>query len=87
MTKDEKKAMVIGIRFQPLGKLYHFVSTDEQDLKVGDYVIVTTSRGREMAQIAVIEEHYHGRREGHLKPIERRATPQDLVMGRMWQRR
>ena len=87
MTKDERKAMVIGVRFQPLGKLYHFKSTDEQDLKVGDYVIVTTSRGREMAQIAVVEEDYQGKREGHLKPIERRATPQDLVMGRMWQRR
>jgi cell fate regulator YaaT (PSP1 superfamily) len=82
-----KQAVVIGIRFQPLGKLYHFKSTNERDLKVGDFVIVTTSRGREMAQVVVIEKNFRSRRENPLKPIERRATPQDLVMGRMWARR
>jgi len=82
--KQERQALIVGIRFQPLGKLYHFKSTDERDLKVGDYVIVTTSRGREMAQVVVIEQKLRGKRRNLLKPIERRATPQDLVMGRMW---
>lgn len=87
MAQESRQALVVGIRFQPLGKLYHFKSTHENDLKVGDYVIVTTSRGREMAQIMVLEEKYKERKKNPLKPIERRATPQDLVMGRMWQRR
>lgn len=87
MAEQAKQARVIGIRFKPLGKLYHFKSSEEHDLKVGDYVIVTTSRGREMAQVKVIEDNRQGKRKNPLKPVERRATPQDLVMGRMWQSR
>jgi cell fate regulator YaaT (PSP1 superfamily) len=86
-NRQARDAMVVGIRFQPMGKLYHFKSSVEKDLKIGDFVIVTTSRGQEMAQVVVIEKDFKAKRENPLKPIDRRATPQDLVMGRMWARR
>lgn len=36
--------IIASIRFQPVGKLYHFDLTKVDDLKIGDYVIVSTSR-------------------------------------------
>ena len=87
MTEKVKHSNIVGIRFQPLGKLYHFTFSDEYDLKIGDYVIVTTSRGREMGEIAQLAGKVQKNLKGSLKPIERRATPQDLVMSRFWQRR
>lgn len=78
---------IIGIRFQPLGKLYHFSASQTQDIQTGDYVIVSTSRGEEMGQVIMFSKEGEKRRNGKIKPIERRATPQDLVMRRMWQRR
>jgi cell fate regulator YaaT (PSP1 superfamily) len=78
---------VIGIRFQRLGKMYHFSSSPEQDIQAGDFVIVSTSRGEEMGQVIILSPQRKKVKAGKIKPIERRATPQDLVMSRMWQRR
>ncbi len=76
---------VVAIRFQPLGKLYHFESTGHHDLKPGDYVLVSTKRGREMGEVVDFVDR--PRRGPRLKPIERRATAQELVTRRMWQRK
>jgi cell fate regulator YaaT (PSP1 superfamily) len=78
---------IIGIRFHPLGKLYHFSAPQKQDIQSGDYVIVATSRGEEMGQVIMFSPKGEKRKNGEIKPIERVATPQDLVMRRMWQRR
>ncbi len=78
---------VVAVRFQKLGKLYHFDATNLDDLKVGDYVMVETSRGREIAQIVGFVEDPGEPPEGGWKPVERLASPQELVMWRMWQRR
>ncbi len=87
MADQVKQSKVAGIRFQALGKLYHFTFSEEHDLKIGDYVIVTTSRGREMGQIVQLGDGAQKVAKGSLKAIERRATPQDLVMSRFWQNR
>jgi cell fate regulator YaaT (PSP1 superfamily) len=87
MATDSAASQVVGVRFHSLGKVYHFDSTSVPDLQAGDYVIVSTSRGREMGQvIGEISKHIQSP-EATLKPIERRATPQELVMRRMWQQR
>ena len=75
-----------SIRFQPVGKLYHFDATKVDDLKAGDYVIVSTSRGRELGEVAGLLSGTNLPKGSH-KPVERRATPRELVMGRMWQSR
>lgn len=78
---------VVAIRFQPVGKLYNFNTAGVKDLKQGDYVVVNTSRGRELGQIVEFDPNGSDVPKGGWKPIERRATPQDLVMRRMWQRK
>jgi cell fate regulator YaaT (PSP1 superfamily) len=81
-TKDKQ---VVSIRFQPLGKLYHFTAIP--DLQLGDFVLVSTKRGREMGQVMSFVTDSNSIRPGRLKPLERKATPQELVMRRTWQRK
>ena len=42
---------VAGVRFQKIGKLYHFDYSAYPELEAGDFVIVDTLRGRQMGQI------------------------------------
>jgi cell fate regulator YaaT (PSP1 superfamily) len=78
---------VVGVRFQAVGKLYHFEASKVHDLKAGDFVIVSTTRGREMGQVVNLPPDLRTPPEGGLKPIERRATPQDLALRRAWSQR
>lgn len=87
-TKSRQKSKrIAAVRFQPLGKLYHFSAENIENPKPGDYVIVTTSRGREMGEVVGLLSAEKARANGGRKPIERRATARELVMRRMWQRR
>ncbi len=81
-----RPARVAGVRFQPVGKVYHFDASAQADLKVGDFVIVETTRGRQMGQVASVEPA-NGRHqaEGPLKPIERRASGRDLAVRKYWE--
>ncbi|HSB88493.1 MAG TPA: regulatory iron-sulfur-containing complex subunit RicT [Anaerolineales bacterium] len=87
IVKATEAAKVAAVRFQELGKLYHFDASPIRDLAVGDYVIVGTSRGRELGEVAGFVAAPASPPEGAWKPIERRATAAELVERRMWQRR
>ncbi len=75
---------VVGVRFSKVGKIYHFSATHEMDIKLGDQVVVETSRGWQLGQVAQILEHVERPPEGW-KSIDRRATPRDLLLRQMWQ--
>lgn len=75
----------IGVRFQKLGKLYHFKVGSHKDVVPGDYVIVETRRGKQLAQvIAFIDPEQIHRRKG-IRAVQRKATPQDMVIDQMWE--
>jgi cell fate regulator YaaT (PSP1 superfamily) len=86
MTESVQPA-VVGVRFQEVGKLYHFEASNVPDLKAGDFVVVSTTRGREMGQVVSLPSDPVVPPEGGLKPIERRATAQDLALRRAWSQR
>ena len=46
---------IIGIRFQEIGKIYHFDATGFDDLVPGDFVVVETSRGIQLGEIIQIQ--------------------------------
>jgi cell fate regulator YaaT (PSP1 superfamily) len=75
---------IIGIRFQKGGKIYHFDASQSRDLQPNDYVVVETARGRQLGEvieiIATPKPH-----DGSVKPIQRKATPRDLVLRQIWQ--
>jgi cell fate regulator YaaT (PSP1 superfamily) len=87
--KDDETARprIVALRFQPLGKLYHFDATEISDLRSGDHVLVSTSRGREMGEVIGFVDDPAPPAEGSWKKVERRATAAELVMRQQWQRR
>jgi len=71
---------IVGIRFKPVSKIYYFDPAGFEDLEVGDYVIVETTRGREAGKVAIApKEVPKDEVVGKLKGIVRRAEPWDLV--------
>jgi cell fate regulator YaaT (PSP1 superfamily) len=75
--------LVVGIRFSEIGKSYHFDASSVPLIKVGDRVIVETSRGRQLGEVVQIVKETPPTAEGW-KPIERIATPRDLILRRNW---
>jgi cell fate regulator YaaT (PSP1 superfamily) len=75
--------LVVGIRFTEIGKAYHFDASSVPQIKVGDRVIVETSRGRQLGEVVQIVGNPTPTPEGW-KSIERIATARDLVLRRTW---
>jgi cell fate regulator YaaT (PSP1 superfamily) len=78
---------IVGIRFQKVGKIYHFDASDARDLQVGDYAVVETSRGRQLGEVAQLVENPSPPPEGAWKPIHHKATPRDLILRQIWQQK
>ena len=78
---------IVGIRFQKVGKVYHFDASNFRDLQAGDFAVVDTSRGRQLGEVVQIVEDPQAPQEGSWKPIQRRATPRDLLMRQLWQQK
>ncbi|MFN8529442.1 MAG: regulatory iron-sulfur-containing complex subunit RicT [Anaerolineae bacterium] len=79
----ERQQMVAGIRFHRVGKLYHFDFSQYPDLKLNDYVIVETARGRQMGQVMGFTTPTEDGRD--YKPIIRPASPRDLLLKQYWE--
>jgi cell fate regulator YaaT (PSP1 superfamily) len=77
--------LVVGIRFSKVGKIYHFDASKLPEIKPGNHVIVETSRGWQLGQVAQVLDNSRPFMEGAIKPVDRLATPRDLVMRQLWQ--
>src|SRR5512140_1637246 len=75
--------LIVGIRFSQIGKIYHFDATSAPEIKPGDRVIVETSRGKQLGEVAQMIKNPVPPPDGW-KPIERMATARDLVLRRTW---
>jgi cell fate regulator YaaT (PSP1 superfamily) len=83
----EMHAYVVGVRFQKVGKVYHFDASSFRDIVVGDFTVVETSRGSQLGQVVQILEDLASSTEGSWKPILRKATARDLVLRQTWQQK
>ncbi len=81
-ARVEQSELVAGVRFQKIGKLYHFDFAGHPELKQGDFVIVDTRRGRQMGQVMGFTKPDEGRMA---RPILRPATSRDLVLKQHWE--
>jgi cell fate regulator YaaT (PSP1 superfamily) len=79
--------LIVGIRFQRIGKIYHFDAGACRDIRVGDHAVVETSRGRQLGEVIQILPDPPRPPEGTWKTISRLATPRDLVLRQLWQRK
>lgn len=79
------ESIVVSVRFNPMGKAYHFDASKIADVRKGDYVIVETSRGWQLGQVIDLPKNTATQPESSLKPIDRKATPRDLLLRQSWQ--
>lgn len=79
--------VIVGVRFSRIGKLYHFDASHLPGLRIGDSVVVETSRGWQIGEVASFVKSPQKPAEGSWKQINRRATPQDLLTRQAWQRK
>jgi len=72
--------VIVGVAFRPVTKIYYFDPAGVEDLAAGEYVVVETSRGRTLGEVA-LPARTVGADEisGTLKPVVRRATAWDMV--------
>jgi cell fate regulator YaaT (PSP1 superfamily) len=83
----KSKPFVVGIRFQKVGKIYHFDARKFRDLRAGDFAVVETSRGKQLGEIVQVIDDPSKPPRGTWKPIKRKATPRDLLLRQLWQRK
>lgn len=79
--------VVIGIRFQKVGKLYHFDATKHPGIGPGDFAVVKTSRGEQIGQVMAIVDDPPKPSRGSWKRITRLATPNDLLIRQSWEKK
>ncbi|MCJ7625167.1 MAG: hypothetical protein MUO76_16845 [Anaerolineaceae bacterium] len=85
MIEQNKK--LLGIRFSKIGKVYHFEPGSIMDIKVGDAVIVETSRGWQLGKVASILDKSKAPSKAGWKNVDRVATPRDLMVRQLWERK
>ena len=78
---------VVGLRFQRVGKIYHFEAGKFRDIGPGDFVVVETSRGTQLGQVIHIVALPEKSVVETIKSVQRVATPQDLVLRQAWQQK
>jgi len=78
---------VVGVRFSKTGKVYHFDAGSVHNVRLGDSVVVETSRGWQIGQVALLIDNPAAPPEGSWKRVDRLATARDLAMRQMWQKK
>ena len=71
--------IIVGIRFSKIGKNYYFDATHIGDLKIGDHLVVETSRGWQLGELTEIVSDPDVRKNASYKTVDRIATPVDLL--------
>ncbi|HZU01869.1 MAG TPA: stage 0 sporulation family protein [Ktedonobacteraceae bacterium] len=79
-TSTEKTVTIVGIRFRPAGRIYHF-DPQGQTFTTGQYVIVETVRGTEAGRVVIAPKKVaESDLSDPLKPVLRLATEEELRM-------
>ncbi len=78
---------IVGVRFHQAGKVYYFDAADNE-VEVGDYVVVETSRGQELGKVVISPKQvlFSDITES-LKPVVRKAQAEDVEHAQQQQER
>jgi len=74
---------IVGVRFSKIGKIYHFDSSNVEEIGLNDYVIVDTVRGRQIGEVIQFVDQSSTGIE-NLRLIDRLATSADLLVRQNW---
>jgi len=78
MNNKNKSKNIIGLRFSSIGKEYYFDASKLEDLKIGEFVVVQTSRGWQIGQLTTFVDSGQHNKKMHYKPVDRIANEADL---------
>lgn len=79
MNKDNGTPLkIIGIRFSRIGKSYYFDASKIDNVEIGDFLIVQTSRGWQIGELSEIVDETKSLKNTSYKPVDRKATEEDL---------
>ena len=70
---------IVGIRFQKVGKIYHFDASESRELQVGDFAVVDTTRGRQLGEVIQLIEKTG--RENELFMLPNTINPYSYLCG------
>ena len=71
---------IVGVRFKDIGKVYHFNAIDLDDVEKDDYVIVRTSRGKQLGKVINFVSNPGEPKRGSWKKLIRKASASDMVI-------
>ncbi len=78
-TAEQPTEVVIGVRFREASRIFHY-SAEARQVFAGDYVVVETARGEEMARVVTVpdaEQAAPAALPRGVRPISRHATRED----------
>ena len=78
---------IAGVRFFEIGKVYHFGCDHLPSVRIGDFVVVETTRGRQLGQVMSLLNPEADDTQRDYKPILRIATPNDMMSQKLWKAR
>lgn len=77
-TQQENMPKIVGIKFSKIGKNYYFDASKINTINLGDSIVVETSRGWQIGELAEVVSDPEILKNASYKPIDRLATPEDL---------
>jgi cell fate regulator YaaT (PSP1 superfamily) len=84
-TLSQTPTATIAVRFQKIGKLYHFDCHEFPDVRPADFVVCETARGRQLGQVM---GYVHPQsQDSERRKMLRIATPRELLMKQYWEGR
>ncbi len=78
MNNEQSTPVIVGIRFSPIGKNYYFDASKLDDLKIGDNLIVQTSRGWQIGELTQFVDPDKTDEKMNYKPVDRVASDADI---------
>lgn len=70
---------LIGVQFRAIGKSYIFYLPEELQVEIGDYVIVNTTRGKQIGKVTHLNMPVPENLQ-EIQTVERLATSKDLIL-------
>jgi cell fate regulator YaaT (PSP1 superfamily) len=78
-SSDQNTApIIVGIRFSTIGKSYYFDASSINNLKLGDSLVVETSRGWQLGKLVQFVNENEINKKMRYKPVDRLATNDDI---------
>ncbi len=78
MEIDNTQPTIVGVRFSSIGKNYYFDASKLENLRIGDSLVVQTSRGWQIGELTQFIEPGQIDEKMNYKPVNRVATEADI---------